>query len=63
MKVASQLDKEVFLSQNKLRTDPKSYLPWLKDRLSKFNGKMIVRGQSKSNLMTHEGPSAVEEAI
>ena len=37
----SELDRAVFQATNRLRTDPKSFLPYLETRLTYFDGKVV----------------------
>ena len=63
MNVASALDKEVFNSQNTLRTNPKSFIPMLQKQLTYFRGNTIWTPGVACGLTTQEGPSAWHEAI
>jgi hypothetical protein len=58
MKVASALDKEVFEAQNKLRTNPKSFIPALQKQMTYFKGNTIWTPGVAVGLSTNEGPSA-----
>lgn len=59
----SELDRAVFVETNRLRTNPKSFLPYLKKRLANFKGKTIWMPGVKVGENTEEGPAAVVEAI
>jgi uncharacterized protein YkwD len=52
---------DVFEAHNKMRTNPKSFIPTLEKMLASFSGNIMVT--DKGRLMTKEGPSAVKEAI
>ena len=56
------LDRQVFELQNKLRADPRSFIPYLQEMLSRFDGDLLKQ-PGKTTLRTKEGPSAVNEAI
>eukprot|EP00344_Euplotes_crassus_P005966 CAMPEP_0197002582 /NCGR_PEP_ID=MMETSP1380-20130617/7049_1 /TAXON_ID=5936 /ORGANISM="Euplotes crassus, Strain CT5" /LENGTH=304 /DNA_ID=CAMNT_0042420771 /DNA_START=64 /DNA_END=975 /DNA_ORIENTATION=+ len=45
-----------------MRTDPKSFIPVLEERLGNMKGKTLVR-KGKPDLMTKEGAKAIKEAI
>ena len=47
---------------NKLRTDPKSYIPECEKLIAKFEGDLL-KEPGKTTLRTKEGPTAVSEAI
>ena len=53
----------MFAQTNKLRTDPKSFIPHLEKRLGYFNGKVVNVPGEDSGHVTQEGPNAVKEAI
>lgn len=57
-----KLAKEVFEAQNRLRRDPKSFIPKLTYKMMLFDGnKYKVPGEI--TIVTAEGPDAVQEAI
>ena len=56
------LDKQIFELQNKLRADPRSFVPYLQEWLGRFEGDLLKR-PGKTTLRTKEGPAAVQEAI
>ena len=56
------LSKKLFIEQNKIRTDPKSYIPKLKSWLTKFRQNTLYL-LNENPLRTFEGPAAVNEAI
>jgi len=45
-----------------MRTNPKSFIPILKEMLTRFSGN-IYKKPGEINLLTNEGPSAVHECI
>ena len=57
-----KIDQEIFTQLNKIRQDPKSFTPYLKQVLDKFDGDVLKR-EGKTNLRTNEGIKAVKEAI
>lgn len=57
-------DEEMFDIQNRIRTDPLSFVADLEDLLDRFEGdSKIFRDLSGMRLMTGEGKAAVEECI
>ena len=54
--------KEVLDCQNKLRTDPTSFVPYLESMLDNFDGK-IYKTPGKIDLLTKEGAAVVKETI
>lgn len=61
--VVSALDRAIFRDTNRLRTDPKSFLPYLEARLSHFRENTVWTPGVKVGEITKEGPAAVQEAI
>ena len=60
------IDREIFEENNKLRQDPKSFIPDLTEILELFDGsneKDMRRSEGRSILRTREGKAAVEDAI
>ena len=55
------MDRDVFENQNLLRTQPLSFIPDLQARLASFEGNLLKK--NGCNIMTNEGPAAVQEAI
>ena len=62
MEAAPQFDLDVFKAHNEIRTDPKSFIAELEAMLPGFEGNLFKRPGS-INLMTNEGPAAVQECI
>ena len=58
----SENDAQIFDLMNKLRDDPKSFIPHLQEMLGRFEGDMLKQ-PGKTTLRTKEGPAAVNEAI
>ncbi|MEM6403423.1 MAG: CAP domain-containing protein, partial [Cyanobacteria bacterium P01_D01_bin.116] len=58
----SQLEKEVIAEMNKVRANPQSYIPIMKEYKKRFNGKK-VRLSNNRYIVTNEGIAAVDEAI
>jgi len=59
--IATPLELEIFATQNRLRTNPRSFLPYLQSQLNSFQGNVRVEHGERIN--TNEGPSAWREAI
>lgn len=57
-----KLDKEIFSMINKVREDPKSFIPQLEKLLLQLDGD-VIRREGKTNIRTNEGAKAVREAI
>ena len=58
----SDLAKKLYIEQNKIRKDPKSYLPKLRQWVTKFRKKTLYL-INENPLETFEGVQGVEEAI
>ena len=61
-KIDKSLMKQFRDAHNKLRKDPKSYIPALEDRLKRMDGKRLLVKEN-TYLVTKEGAPAVKEAI
>ena len=57
-----EIEKELFKLHNKIREDPQSYIPKLKDYLKYFRNK-IYHPPNEDPIQTYEGPEAFEDAI
>ena len=56
------MDKQIFDLVNKLRQDPKTFVPHLQEMLGRFEG-LLLKQPGKTTLRTKEGPAAVQDAI
>jgi uncharacterized protein YkwD len=55
---------EILAAINAVRASPASYIPHMQERLTRFDGKKLKsRAKTQPNMMTVEGPAAVEEVI
>jgi uncharacterized protein YkwD len=57
-----EIEKEIFIKHNELRTNPQSFIPKLKECLKHFREK-IYHMPGEDPIQTYEGPEAIEEAI
>ena len=60
--MSRDLVKEIFDCQNKLRTDPSSFVPVLEARLKLLDGD-VLKVPGKIDLQTNEGAKSINEAI
>jgi uncharacterized protein YkwD len=58
----SSIESQVIAETNKIRTNPKSYIPILENYRKRFQGNRVRIGNN-SFLVTQEGAKAVDEAI
>ena len=58
-----RIKREVILESNRIRTNPKAYIPILEDYLSNFDGNQLRLPDKNEILETEEGPMAYKEAI
>lgn len=58
----ARLAREVLDEMNRLRTDPRAYIPVLEDYRAQFQGDQVVR-PGRVTIQTREGTAAVDEAI
>jgi len=59
----AQLDKDIFVTHNEVRTNPKSMIPDLEAQLEKFDGNLLKNEETNVHLRTNEGAAAVQECI
>ena len=62
MLLADKFEQEIFNAQNRLRTNPQSFINYVQTEVGRFQGNLLGR-PGRSSLMTNEGPSAWREAI
>ena len=55
--------KKIFALQNKIRENPKSFVPYLERSLARFNGSIHTTEDGCNAIRTEEGPVAFIEAI
>ena len=55
--------QRIFDLQNKIRQNPKSFIPYLERSLKRFHGYIYTTEEGCSALRTEEGPDAFHEAI
>jgi uncharacterized protein YkwD len=58
----TKIEKEVIHELNKVRTNPKAYIPYLKEERQYYSGNNVIK-PGKITLRTHEGLAAVDECI
>jgi uncharacterized protein YkwD len=57
------LAKQVFEEHNRVRTNPKSYIPFLEKELTYFKGDTMYRPGSNIGIITNEGKAAYHDCI
>lgn len=60
--VVTDLDVDIFNVQNKLRTNPKSFIPWIEEEIGRMDGIAILQEDGVWRT-TSEGRGSYEEAI
>jgi uncharacterized protein YkwD len=61
--VDTTLIREIVEEHNKIRKNPKSYIPYLEEHMKQFKGDVRYIPGSKVGLQTNEGKAAYEECI
>lgn len=59
----SRIKREVISESNRIRTNPKAYIPILEEYLQNFDGNLLKFPGKNELLETEEGPRAYKEAI
>ena len=57
-----ETDREIFNLINKVRADPKDFIPFCEDLITRYEG-LLIKQQGRVTIRTKEGPQAVHEAI
>lgn len=57
------LKKEIFDEHNRIRKNPKAYIPLLEKQLEYFKGNVMYKPDDPVGIMTQEGPAAFKECI
>ena len=58
-----QIKKQVIIETNRIRTNPKAYIPILEKYLENFDDNILTRPDKNECIETQEGPKAYKEAI
>ena len=61
--VLDKIKKEVIFETNRIRTNPKAYIPILERYLENFDDNILTRPDKNECIETQEGPRAYKEAI
>ena len=61
--VIEQIKKQVIIETNRIRTNPKAYIPILEKYLENFDDNILTRPDKNECIETQEGPKAYKEAI
>ena len=62
-KIIEQIKKQVIIETNRIRTNPKAYIPILEKYLENFDDNILTRPDKNECIETQEGPKAYKEAI
>lgn len=63
LETCSRIKREVIAESNRIRTNPKAYIPILEEYLKNFDGNLLKLPGKNELLETEEGPRAYKEAI
>ena len=58
-----RIKREVIIESNRIRTNPKAYIPILEEYLDNFDGNLLRLPDKNEIIETEEGPKAYKEAI
>ena len=61
--MSERIKREVISESNRIRTNPKAYIPILEEYLQNFDGNLLTLPGKNEILETEEGPRAYKEAI
>ena len=61
--ILDRIKKEVIIETNRIRTNPKAYIPILEKYLENFDDNILTRPDKNECIETQEGPKAYKEAI
>ena len=61
--ICERIKREVITESNRIRTNPKAYIPILEGYLKNFDGNLLTLPGKNEILETEEGPHAYKEAI
>ena len=61
--ICERIKREVITESNRIRTNPKAYIPILEEYLENFDGNLLKLPGKNEILETEEGPRAYKEAI
>ena len=63
IETCERIKREVIAESNRIRTNPKAYIPILEEYLKNFDGNLLTLPGKNEILETEEGPRAYKEAI
>ena len=63
LETCERIKREVIAESNRIRTNPKAYIPILEEYLKNFDGNLLTLPGKNEILETEEGPRAYKEAI